>query len=200
MNTALKQRLIGAIVLVAMAVIFLPMLLDGSGARERFDVAMEVPEKPEAPRSRFEDTPTPTGDGADRELARAGDAGEVGMPEAAVPTDDATAGDETADAAAAEAPDGSDTDTAGADDSGSSGPGAWVVQVGSFTRETNALVLRDQLREAGYEAFVEEGEGDGETWWRVRVGPVPEREQAEELRVALEQEREGSSALVMAYP
>lgn len=213
MNAALQQRLIGAIVLVAVAVIFLPMLLDGSGARERFDMAMDIPDKPQAPASRsggtqepaagddrVQDMPEPVA-GAERraagtqgtEVARAGDAAEAVAPQIPAPADeDTTAATSAGSAGAGEA--------AGADDGARTGAGAWVVQVGSFQRETNALVLRDQLREQGYEAFVEAGEGDEQTWWRVRVGPVSERAQAEELRVALERERDGSSALVMAYP
>lgn len=213
MNTALQQRLIGAIVLVAVAVIFLPMLLDGSGARERFDVAMDIPDQPQAPQSRIEDTPEPAADGErpgatepaldagrrgddeeDTEVTRAGDAAEAGTREIPAPAD----GD-TTDAAATDA--AGDGDTASPDDDETQGgAGAWVVQVGSFARETNALVLRDQLREDGYEAFVEKGEGDEQTWWRVRVGPVSEREQAEELGAALERERDGASVLVMSHP
>lgn len=199
MNAALQQRLIGAIVLVALAVIFLPMLLDGSGARERFDVDMDIPERPQAPPSRIEDAPQPAAGGArdtqaqGAALARAGDAGATAAPESEPP---APAADDTT--AATATPAGGDA--TGAGDGAQAGPGAWVVQVGSFARETNALVLRDRLREAGYEAFVEEGRGEERTLWRVRVGPVSERAQAEELRVALERERDGRSALVMSYP
>lgn len=213
MNAALKQRLVGAIVLVALAVIFLPMLLDGSGARERFDVAMDIPDRPQAPQSRIDDDAAAAGEAGpdagarDDELARAGDGGATGAPEPAATADSESAesGAPESSAAAEAEPAGSGaTETPatgeGADDAGQPGPGAWVVQVGSFGREANALVLRDRLREAGYEAFVEEGEGDDQTWWRVRVGPVSERGQAEELRAALERERGGDSALVMAYP
>lgn len=214
MNAALKQRLVGAIVLVALAVIFLPMLLDGSGARERFDVAMDIPDRPQAPQSRIDDDGDPAaGDaGPDAgaradELAHADDAGATGAPEppATAESESAASGTPESSASAEAEPAGSGASETpatgeGADDAGQAGPGAWVVQVGSFGREANALVLRDRLREAGYEAFVEEGEGDDQTWWRVRVGPVSEREQAEELRAALESERGGDSALVMAYP
>lgn len=214
MNAALKQRLVGAIVLVALAVIFLPMLLDGSGARERFDVAMDIPDRPQAPQSRIDDDGDPAAGDAgpdagtrDDELARAGDAGATGDPEppATAESESAESGaPERAESAEAEPAGSGATETPatgeGTDDTGQAGPGAWVVQVGSFAREANALVLRDRLREAGYEAFVEEGEGDDQTWWRVRVGPVSERGQAEELRAALERERGGDSALVMAYP
>ncbi|HET6783103.1 MAG TPA: sporulation protein, partial [Pseudoxanthomonas sp.] len=47
MDTALKQRLIGAIVLVALAVIFLPMLIKGPAPDSGVsDVPLEVPATP----------------------------------------------------------------------------------------------------------------------------------------------------------
>ncbi|MDZ7749998.1 MAG: hypothetical protein U5K43_15415 [Halofilum sp. (in: g-proteobacteria)] len=71
----MKQRVVGAIVLVAIAVIFLPMLLDGSGRPERVDLEVEIPEEPQAPASRLEQEPaSPGGDGSDG-LGRGGAAG-----------------------------------------------------------------------------------------------------------------------------
>ena len=48
MDTALKQRLIGAVVLVALAVIFLPMLIKGPAPDSGVsDVPLAVPTSPE---------------------------------------------------------------------------------------------------------------------------------------------------------
>ena len=43
---SLKQRLVGAVVLIALAVIFLPMLLDGSGRSGHVSMEMEIPPEP----------------------------------------------------------------------------------------------------------------------------------------------------------
>lgn len=52
MDSALKQRLIGAVVLIALGIIFIPMLLDGpkptAGSRE---VSLDIPAEPESPQS-----------------------------------------------------------------------------------------------------------------------------------------------------
>lgn len=67
-------------------------------------------------------------------------------------------------------------------------PTAWVVQLGSFSSEKNALALRDRLRAKGYAAFVEritEGEGMA---IRVRIGPELLRSNAEALQQKLEQD------------
>lgn len=216
LDSGLKQRLVGAVVLVALAVIFLPMLLDGSGARDRLNEDIAIPEQPEAPESRLErddsgsqgggkvasDTASATlatddfgGDGADT-ATDAGD-GTAAEPERA--TDAETSAD--APAPDSDAANDEETTSANVTDSGSSGAApakGWVVQVGSFQRETNALVLRDRLREDGFDASVEQVAGDSGTLWRVRLGPVAERAEGEALEKRIEDHR-GSDALLMEY-
>lgn len=200
----MKQRVVGAIVLVALAVIFLPMLLDGSGRPGRVDLDVEIPEEPEAPASRLDDEPAAdAGAGTDAAAGPAqadasapGEAAPDGDADPAAAGDDADAGDG---GTAADADAGERTD-ADADPGAATGESsAWVVQVGSFVQETNALVLRDRLQQQGYEAFAEQGSSDGQELWRVRVGPVPTRERAESLKQRLEEQR-GETALVMSHP
>lgn len=171
MDLALKQRLVGAIVLIALAVIFLPMLLDGSGSSDQLSVGVEIPERIDAPESRFE---VPD---VDSELAG-------GQPRAG--SEEGSAGDAT----------DADSGSAEKDEPAVTG---WVVQVGSFSRDANAIVLRDRLQSKGFPAFVSRGEADGQSVWRVQVGPVPEEAEAKELARKLEAERD-SPALVMSYP
>ena len=47
MDQALKQRLVGATILIALAVIFLPLLLDGEGADGQRTQPIEIPDRPE---------------------------------------------------------------------------------------------------------------------------------------------------------
>jgi DedD protein len=49
LDKALQQRLIGAILLVALGVIFIPVLLDGSGFKSRNSRSIEMPAEPEFP-------------------------------------------------------------------------------------------------------------------------------------------------------
>lgn len=61
MDKTLQQRLVGAIVLVALGVIFIPALLDGSGYKSRQQETTEVPSKPSFPSTKEEKvTPIPT--------------------------------------------------------------------------------------------------------------------------------------------
>lgn len=45
----LQQRLLGAVLLIALGVIFIPVLLDGSGYRSRQQREIEMPPRPEFP-------------------------------------------------------------------------------------------------------------------------------------------------------
>ena len=49
MDKTLQQRLVGAVVLVALGVILVPALLDGSGYKTRHDRNIEIPDKPLLP-------------------------------------------------------------------------------------------------------------------------------------------------------
>ncbi len=49
MDKILQQRLVGAIFLVALGVIFIPVLLDGSGFKSRDSRSIEMPSEPEFP-------------------------------------------------------------------------------------------------------------------------------------------------------
>lgn len=63
----------------------------------------------------------------------------------------------------------------------SAGAGAWAVQVGAFSQESNAKQLSDRLKGAGFPAFVERR---GESY-AVRVGPYVRRTDAEAQRQKL---------------
>jgi len=49
LDKTLQQRLLGAILLVALGVIFIPVLLDGSGFKSRQGRSIEMPAEPEFP-------------------------------------------------------------------------------------------------------------------------------------------------------
>ena len=58
----------------------------------------------------------------------------------------------------------------------------FVVQVGAFADQKNALALQTQLREAGFDSHIE----DHNTLHRVQMGPFDKREQAIQVRERLE--------------
>jgi len=73
----------------------------------------------------------------------------------------------------------------------------WVVQLGSFSDELNARALQKSVRQAGFNAFVQPLFAERGTVWRVRVGPFETREEALQQRARL-RERLNRDGIVVA--
>lgn len=227
MDRKIKERLIGLIVLMTLAVIFLPMMLGGpeEGGGER-RLSLESAEESALPETRLDLRESPEEDddssGEEADFAaeesdpRLGDVspepdasdGEPAVPEdeaadAAATEEDTGADAESAEEDTAEAPNGDDD---GAEDEASSaeafeGPSGsgWTAQVGSFTRRENAEDLVDSLRDSGFEAFLMRHEGSEKVFYRVRVGLESEREEATELARRVHSET-GHEATAVPHP
>ena len=75
----------------------------------------------------------------------------------------------------------------------------WAIQLGSFGKSENAIGLRDRLREKGYTAFVQTAYNNDGPVTRVFVGPELYREEAEAIRTRLLAETT-LDGLVVRYP
>ncbi len=71
-------------------------------------------------------------------------------------------------------------------------PGApaarFAVQVGAFSESRAAERLAESLRGKGFDVYVSPGAKAGEARWRVRVGPLPSRTEADRIAVRLKAE------------
>jgi len=76
---------------------------------------------------------------------------------------------------------------------------AWVVQLGSFSNEQNAIGLIERLQKTGYTAFVEPLRDVGKISYRVRVGPELTKVAAEEIRDKLATDV-AIKGIVLRYP
>ena len=76
---------------------------------------------------------------------------------------------------------------------------AWAIQVGSFSERKNAFSLRNKLRKKQFTAFVESVKTAKGNIYRVRVGPEVQRAQAEKTQKRLVKELK-ISGLVVAHP
>jgi DedD protein len=76
--------------------------------------------------------------------------------------------------------------------------GAWAVQIGSFSRQDTAENLAAQLRSAGHPAFVMPIRSGSGALYRVRVGPMKDRAGAETALRELQSRSPG--AAVVAHP
>jgi len=182
-NSAFKHRLTGAIILVILAVIFVPMLLDGESPTRITET--NIPSKPDE----FSSKVIPLDEITQPVLPETSPSVSSTPAVQAPPT--AAPGSPPAAEPAPAAP-GKPQGTA-------SKPGAWVVQLGSFSSEQNAMALRDQLRAKGYTAFVEKTKSGAASLYRVNVGPELERARAEAIRDALEKDMK-QKGMVLHYP
>ncbi|WOB48433.1 SPOR domain-containing protein [Xanthomonas hydrangeae] len=167
MDTALKQRLIGAIVLVALAVIFLPMLVKGPAPSSGVaDVPLEAPAAPA--NGEFETRELP--------LVTPGDApagGALGMRGAA-----------KAPAAVQDNPDAADlANPSSAPSAPDVAAGNYAVNFGAYATSADADAVIARLKQAQLPGFSEKTQINGRPAWRVRVGPYADQAQAESARL-----------------
>ena len=67
-------------------------------------------------------------------------------------------------------------------------PGTLAIQVGAFGSNPSAERLAERLRKAGYPVYVTPGARSDGARWRVRVGPVADRAEAERLSARLKRD------------
>lgn len=190
MNQALKQRLVGTLVLGCLAIIFIPLLLDGEGITP---AAIET-SIPPAPELAWQDLPQPQrpvieADAAAEPLtdisAEAPAQAEPPAEAAAEPEPEAVAGTEAAAIPLPVATDRVEPDATVADTTPQRGPDGipegWTVRLGVFGNLANADKLRACLIASGYQAYSRQQAADTGTLTRVFVGPVATRAEATAL-------------------
>ena len=187
MERALKERIIGAAILVLFVVLVVPIFLDGppnenevvservllpgQDAQSTQTVVLE--------RNRTEPVPPASDSGAavpeatgQKPVQPSTQARSAPPPEEEQPDQAATS------VAATEKP---EPETAPA----ASTTGMWAVQLGSFSNKENAEKLAADLRKQGYAAFLSQLATDSGQLHRVRIGPQKDRESAEAVAVRL---------------
>jgi len=203
MDSALKQRLIGAAVLIALAVIFVPMFLSGSPPKT--ETVTENLAIPPAPEREFQTRVVPTENGkppavsapvAEHVTPAGGDkvatvdagtnprlAAEVPYSETpgtapAAPRPTAAAVQPAETAAARPVPERAAP--------AASSTGRYAVHLGIFANSANADALVAGAKKQGLTAYTESAEVDGKPATRVRLGPYEDRSTAEAARLKLQ--------------
>jgi cell division septation protein DedD len=204
MDPGMKQRLIGAAVLVALAVIFLPMLVQGPAPDSGVsDVPLSMPD---APAGNYEtrDLPLVT-------PGTAPDGGALGMSStpppangAPLPAVDTAAGPSSSTAVAVPLGDGGATKAqplpaaSGEMFPAPTAGGDYAVHFGSFASSTAADKVVGSLRASQLPGYREQGLVDGKPVWRVRIGPYASRADAEAARLRAAHVRDDVGARVIA--
>ncbi len=191
MDTALKQRLIGAAVLVALAVFFLPMLVKGPAPDSGVsDVSIKIPGGPDGAME-TRDLPLV----APGEVPKGGAVGMDATPvdRSGTPVSGAVPPVSGADAAARDStalsPDGA---TAPTDPSATpaatalppaAAGGDYAVHFGAYATAKAADTVVALAKAAQLPAYSEPATVGGKAAWRVRIGPYSTRAEAESARL-----------------
>lgn len=205
LDSGTKQRIVGALVLVALAVIFLPMLLSRPDELRHVVVdAPTIPAKPVVPEIEMQPVIVPDpqelpqepvpGDSNAADQAQA----PVEQPIAELPAPEApaaTAAPQPAPSKPAEvAPPPQKAPVERLDVN--SLPVSWSVQLASLSSRPGAETLQKTLRAQGYNAYIRSVDGMN----RVFVGPLIERVEADRLRDQLNRQHKLNGFVVRFQP
>lgn len=204
MERGLKERLVGAAVLVILAVIFIPMLLD---ERQEDDIVItdtNIPPKPE-------NIPVPPADTdfssrivplePEEPVSGEIEKPDTGQPQTEMEKADTTVQPEEKSEQAEKSVQAVENAPVMENKEPVTGVGlsAWVVQLGSFSSKDNAESLNSKLRKAGFRSFVEPLKQQNSTVYRVRVGPEIKRSEADALNDQLKISMQ-LNGIVVPYP
>ncbi|MCO7521413.1 MULTISPECIES: SPOR domain-containing protein [unclassified Pseudomonas] len=206
LDKGMKQRMVGALVLVALAVIFLPMLFTRED--EMRQVRVEAPQAPAMPslaQVQVEPVAVPEPQPLPEPVVVEESSAPVAtpsqpiapapsaLPPAAKPQVQAPAPKATP-APAASAPVAKPTVPAKIDVNGL--PVSWSIQLASLSNRGGADTLQKTLRSQGYNAYIRSADGMN----RVFVGPLIERAEAERLRDVINRQHNLKGFVVRFQP
>jgi DedD protein len=182
MDRRVKERLIGASILVAFVVLVVPELLSGP-KRAAPPALRAAPTRPEPIRNVIVDLATAKAPATvDQPPSSAPQPASAAESPAAVPV----AAPVAPPAAGGPAPTAATTPVETVSPSPiSPARAAWAVQLGSFASKDNAEILLHQLKAQGFAAYMSAGGSGAAPRYRVRIGPLSDREAAERTAARL---------------
>ncbi|KJK19400.1 SPOR domain-containing protein [Pseudomonas sp. 2(2015)] len=213
LDKVVKQRMVGALVLVALAVIFLPMLFSREDEMRQVRVeAPEAPAVPTLPQVQVEPVQVPEPQVVPEEpliveqatapvqapstpIAPAPAATPLPTPAPAVAAKPATPAPAKVEAKPAATVAAATKPAAGKIDANGL-PVSWSIQMASLANRASADNLQKTLRSQGYNAYIRSAEGMN----RVYVGPLIERAEAERLRDVINRQQKLKGFVVRFQP
>lgn len=210
MDQSLKERLIGAAVLVLLGVWLIPWLLNGR--QEQADpgsstsalrlpapdgplpvrsqtLALDAPRQDpfvaEAPRAEAEPAAPAAAPGASPVAPGNAPTGAASAPERTAPAPAKPSGAPAAGQRVATAAPTKPAEAAHAAPPKADASGGWAVQLGVFSAEDNARRLAQKVNVYGYKPAVASYKSNGRAMYRVRLGPYSSRAEADATASAL---------------
>lgn len=193
MRESVKQRIVGAVVLVALGIIFIPVLFTLDSPRE-VDTESMIPPAPDIEplvvgEPRREEGFIPPKPMEDAFMPAEPPAAEESVASAAFPERDFVPAEAVATGRSAtpvDAPAHPTEPVAERPALAGNLVEAWVIQIASLRKKEDAEEFSGKLRTAGYKAYVRSAEVQGAATHRVFVGPVAVRAQAESDKAAID--------------
>lgn len=188
MSSALQNRLVGTVILVAMAVIFLPDLLDGKKESKQ-NLFVELPSKPSVKKVLAPETfdNKKVQQGASRQIEIINETA-IDDDAATAKTADSTASKTSSQALPVDKPENEVQVSSLAQETviddkqpkllASAG---WVVQLGSFRHQKNVRELLTKLENSGYRAFSRPVQTSSGLLTKVFVGPELQKDKLEKI-------------------
>ncbi|WP_350581837.1 SPOR domain-containing protein [Pseudomonas sp. HY2-MNA-CIBAN-0224] len=194
LDKVFKQRMVGALVLIALAVIFLPMLFSRQDEQRQVQVdAPTAPQAPVMPQVQVEPVPVPEPQVIEQEPELPVEQAVVAPP-VSKPVAPAKPPAVTPAQAVAQPPAKLDTTQKRVDPNGL--PISWSIQLVSLSNRASADNLQKTLRNQGYNAYVRSSGGMN----RVFVGPLLERAEADRMRDILDKQQNLKGFVVRFQP
>ncbi|UCH52649.1 MAG: SPOR domain-containing protein [Pseudomonadota bacterium] len=209
-----KHRIIGAIILVALAVIFIPMLLDETQPPSDLKETPEIPARPATsdtkvvitpvtkpePKDQVEVAPPPPKPAIETAKTESKEAAEPLGVEPLKPTEAKAPGPSPTETPAAKPAPAPKTEKAEkAEKTEKAGSKGWIVQVGVYANPDNAARASSKLKSHGHAVREEHIKIATGTAVRLRVGPYRDKAIAQRARDQIEKDI-GEKAVVLPYP
>lgn len=209
MRESVKHRLIGAAVLAAIAVLFLPSFFKDR-QQYQVDTNTHIPSRPSITAVDFNEPTQPDGiePAPSPENMFVPDEIEEALTGQASPVTQATSsGQSVASVATVSSVPSTVSSVATVEPSvpamplSAQGlPDAWVVQVASLSAQVAANKLRDQLQAEGHKAYVRSVPGANATIYRVFIGPKQDKAQALAIKSQLDKQLKVNSLVLPFKP
>lgn len=197
-----KYRIVGAIVLVALVVIFVPMILNEHEPPLELKGATDAPARKVVADTKLVVAPVKNEETRDKEAN-----GIISKTVTVPAVIESTQQTETKPVAPVDKPAAvkkTTTESAPEKSAKTSAPAekitkSWIVQVGTFSNSENSIHLRDKLKSHGHTVHTETVTIAGKKALRLRVGPFHDKEQAAKALAQIRKET-GVQGAIQTYP
>lgn len=202
MRDSVKHRLIGAAVLAAIAVLFLPSFFKDR-QQYQVDTSSQIPGRPSITAVDFNEPTRPEGiePAPAPETMFLPDEAEATATQQIPPAEQAVTADAITSSESASSMSTVEATSVPVMPLNAQGlPDTWVIQVASLSAQAAANKLRDQLQADGHKAYVRSVPGASATIYRVFIGPKQDKAEAAAIKTQLDKRLKVNSLVLPFKP